>query len=59
MVVWRDLLERQRRELLGARLLGVRGTIERDGDVVHVIARRLSDHSRLIGALDAPARNFH
>jgi len=27
--------------------------------VVHVIARRLSDHSRLIGALDAPARNFH
>jgi error-prone DNA polymerase len=37
----------------------VRGSIERDGDVVHVIARRLSDHSALIGALDAPARNFH
>ena len=59
VVVWSALAERQRAELLGSRLLGVRGTIERDGDVVHVIARRLSDHSGLIGALDAPARNFH
>ncbi|HXU43739.1 MAG TPA: error-prone DNA polymerase [Burkholderiales bacterium] len=59
IVVWSALAERQRAELLGARLLGVRGSIERDGEVVHVIARRLSDHSGLIGALDAPARNFH
>jgi error-prone DNA polymerase len=59
VVVWSALAERQRAELLGARLLGVRGTIERDGEVVHVIARRLSDHSALIGSLDAPARNFH
>jgi error-prone DNA polymerase len=59
VVVWSALAERQRRELLGSRLLGVRGTIERDGDVVHVIARRLSDHSVLIGPLLAPARNFH
>jgi len=59
IVVWSALAERQRAELLGSRLLGVRGTIERDGEVVHVIARRLSDHSALIGPLDAPARNFH
>jgi error-prone DNA polymerase len=59
VVVWSALAERQRAELLGSRLLGVRGSIERDGDVVHVIARRFSDHSALIGALDAPARNFH
>jgi error-prone DNA polymerase len=37
----------------------VHGSIERDGDVVHVIARRLQDHSELIGPLLAPARNFH
>ena len=59
VVVWSALAGRQRAELLGSRLLGVRGTVERDGDVVHVIARRLSDQSALIGALDAPARNFH
>jgi error-prone DNA polymerase len=59
VVVWRDLVERQRRELLGARLLGVEGAIERDGEVVHLIARRLTDHSRLLGSLLARARDFH
>jgi error-prone DNA polymerase len=59
VVVWRDLVERQRRELLGARLLAVQGTIERDGEVVHLIARRLTDHSRLLGDLLARSRDFH
>jgi len=59
VVVWRDLVERQRRELLGARLLGVEGVIERDGDVVHLVARRLSDHSGLLGQLLARSRDFH
>jgi error-prone DNA polymerase len=59
VVVWRDLVERQRRELLGARLLAVEGVIERDGDVVHLVARRLADHSRLLGELLARSRDFH
>jgi len=59
VVVWRDLVERQRRELLGARLLGVEGAIERDGEVVHLVARRLTDHSRLLGGLLVPSRDFH
>ena len=58
VVVWRDLIERQRRELLGARLLAVEGRIERDGDVVHLIAGKLSDRSALLGQLLAPARDF-
>jgi len=67
VVVWRSLLERQRRELLGARLLGVEGVIEREGRVVHLIARRLEDHSRLLTRLQGGApggfrlrsRDFH
>jgi len=59
VVVWTRVQERQRAELLGSRLLGVQGTIERDGDVIHMVAARLSDHSALIGPLLAPARNFH
>src|SRR5207253_1219548 len=51
VVVWRHLVERQRRELLGARLLGVHGRIERDGEVVHLVAQRLVDHSALLGPL--------
>ena len=59
VVVWRRLIERQRGELLGARLLGVQGVVERDGEVVHLIARRLFDHSALLGPLAASSRDFH
>jgi error-prone DNA polymerase len=59
VVVWNRLAERQRSELLDSRLLGVQGVIEREGEVVHLVARRLYDHSALLGPLAAPARNFH
>jgi error-prone DNA polymerase len=59
IVVWRSLVERERRELLGARLMGVAGVVERDGDVVHLVARRLVDYSTLLGPLAAGSRDFH
>jgi error-prone DNA polymerase len=59
IVVWRSLVESQRRELLGARLLGVQGRVERDGEVVHLVALRLVDYSALLGPLAAPSRDFH
>ncbi|HJS77043.1 MAG TPA: error-prone DNA polymerase [Burkholderiales bacterium] len=59
IVVWRDLVERQRRELLGARLMGVAGVVERDGEVVHLVAQRLSDYSALLGPLATGSRDFH
>ena len=46
VVVWNDLVERQRKELIGARLLGVEGYMQNEGGVVHLVARRLIDHSR-------------
>ena len=59
VVVWRALGERQRRELLGARLMAVHGVIEREGDVVHLVARRLVDQSALLGRLVTHSRDFH
>ncbi|MGH7487449.1 MAG: OB-fold nucleic acid binding domain-containing protein, partial [bacterium] len=59
VIVWRDLVERQRRELLGARLLGVQGVIEREGEVVHLVARRLFDYGKLLGCLIVHSRDFH
>jgi error-prone DNA polymerase len=59
VVVWESLSRRQRRPLLTSRLLRVAGTLERDGAVIHVIARDLADYSRLIGRLDARSRDFH
>jgi error-prone DNA polymerase len=59
VVVWNDLVERQRRELLGSRLLAVEGCIQREGDIVHLVARRLYDHSYLLGRLALVSRDFH
>ena len=59
VVVWSQLIERQRRELLHSSLLGVDGTVQKAGDVVHLVAHRLTDHSRLLGRLNTISRNFH
>ena len=59
VIVWRDIGERQRRELLSARLMAVHGSVEREGEVVHVVARRLADHSELLGRLGTQSRDFH
>jgi error-prone DNA polymerase len=59
VVVWHDLVEKQRRELTGASLLGVYGILERQGEVVHLIAKRLVDYSALLGRLTTASRDFH
>ncbi|WP_374605203.1 error-prone DNA polymerase [Niveibacterium sp.] len=59
IVVYADLSERQRRELLGARLLGVYGQLQREGEVVHVLAKRLVDLTPWLGALPTTSRDFH
>lgn len=59
VVVWRDIADRQRRELLGSSLLAVYGVIQRDGPVLHLVARRLADRSLWLGGLSTPSRDFH
>jgi error-prone DNA polymerase len=53
VIVWPQVAEKQRRELLAARLLTVYGIWQRQGAVTHLVARRLVDHSALLGELDA------
>jgi error-prone DNA polymerase len=45
IVVWPSLFEKQRRIILTAGMLGINGKIQREGDVVHFIAQRLTDLS--------------
>ncbi|WP_063583153.1 error-prone DNA polymerase [Achromobacter ruhlandii] len=59
VVVRPELIERQRRELLGATLLGVYGSWQNVDGVRHLIAQRLVDLSELLGGLSTPSRNFH
>jgi len=59
VIVRPDLLEAERRILLGARLLGIYGQIARQGSVVHLHAKRVVDRSALLGHLATRSRDFH
>ncbi|MDQ2639285.1 MAG: OB-fold nucleic acid binding domain-containing protein [Pseudomonadota bacterium] len=60
VVVWKSLAERRNAALVGARLMEVRGAVQRgDGGVTHVVARDLIDRSALLGTLHVPSHDFH
>ncbi len=59
LIVWSSLVESQRREVLNSHLMGVVGEVQRQGEVVHVIAKRLFDHSTWLGRLTVESRDFH
>ena len=58
VIVWPDLVEQQRREVLGAHLLGVYGVWQSEGQVKHLVAKRLVDMSHLLGRLATSSRDF-
>lgn len=51
LVIWADTFERYRREVLGAKLLGVTGRVQREGRVVHVVVEHLEDLTGRLAAL--------
>ena len=63
IVVFNDVSTRQHQVLLASRLLGVAGQLQVQGEgehvVVHLVAKRLFDHSALLGELRARSRDFH
>ena len=59
VVVWGRSAAEQRRVLLGAQLMAVHGHIEREGEVIHLIAGKLIDQSHLLGNLLTRSRDFH
>jgi error-prone DNA polymerase len=50
LVVWPDVFAKQRKIVMGARLMAVRGIVQRDPDseVIHVVARGLEDHTHML-----------
>ena len=59
VIIWPSLLEKQRKEVLGAALLGVLGVWQCEGEVRHLVAHTLLDMSHLLGDLPSMSRNFH
>ena len=58
LIVWKKIADEQREVLLNARLMGVEGELQKEGKVIHIIARRLLDHSDLLGSLSVRSRDF-
>ncbi|WP_025145484.1 error-prone DNA polymerase [Pedobacter jeongneungensis] len=51
LVVFQQLFEKYRKEILGARLLMVEGKLQREGEVVHVIVKRCFDLTGMLKGL--------
>jgi error-prone DNA polymerase len=48
---WPTLFEKQRRIVLGSSMMGIHGKVQREGEIVHLIARQLFDLSGDLSAL--------
>ena len=59
VVVWSHVAAKQRNPLILARLMCVAGRVERQGEVVHLIAGRLIDQTAMLGELDFHSHEFH
>ncbi|KQM69234.1 DNA polymerase [Pedobacter sp. Leaf216] len=51
LVVFQQLFEKYRKEILGARLLMVEGKLQREGEVVHIIVKRCFDLTGMLKGL--------
>jgi len=59
LIVWRNVGETQRRPMVESRLLEVRGRLQRQGEIQHLVAEQLIDRSALVADLAAGSRDFH
>lgn len=48
LVIWTSLFEKQRRLILSSGLIGCRGRLQREGEVIHLIAEHFLDLSDLL-----------
>ncbi|HEU5292497.1 MAG TPA: error-prone DNA polymerase [Cyclobacteriaceae bacterium] len=57
LVVFRDLFDKYRKEIIQARLLMVEGKLQIEGEVIHVIVKRCFNISRMLGQLGSLTNN--
>ena len=58
LVVWAKVFEANRRVLMSARMLAVRGHVQREGEVVHLVARRFTDLSADLASVGGRETSF-
>ncbi|MFC7300017.1 error-prone DNA polymerase [Herminiimonas aquatilis] len=58
VIIWPALVEKQRKEILNAQLMTVYGIWQTREGVHHLVAKRIVDHSHLLGELAISSRDF-
>ena len=53
-IVWKKVFETYRSVLMNARVLRIDGRLQRENEVIHVVAEHLEDISPMLGLLQAP-----
>ena len=56
-ILWPDRFEAQRRTVMSAAMIGMKGRVQKEGQVIHVICDRIIDHGPLlaqVGQMDFP-----
>jgi error-prone DNA polymerase len=60
IILWQRRFEVQRRIVMSAAMLGVKGTLQKEGEVIHIIADRLDDLSSMLRSIgDMPFPHRH
>jgi error-prone DNA polymerase len=59
MVIWQNVTEQYRKAVIGARMVMIAGTTQREGEVVHLIAKSVEDYTWMLGSLSTSSRDFH
>jgi len=59
LIVWSQVYERYRRAARHATLLHATGFVQRQVQVLHIVAKKLTDRSPLLLGLPQGSRDFH
>ena len=58
LVIWPSLYEKQRRIILSSGMMAVHGRVQREGEVVHLVAHKLTDLSGQLASLGEREESF-
>ncbi|HVK90457.1 MAG TPA: error-prone DNA polymerase, partial [Mycoplana sp.] len=58
IIVWKKTMEKYRSVVMGARLIKVRGRLQRESGVIHVVAEHMEDMTGALGLLKGEAHSF-
>ena len=48
VIIWKDIFEKYRRVVLAGQMLGIKGRLQKEGEVVHLVALEITDLSALL-----------